>query len=196
MNKTAFIISIALTTFILLAVGGIVYMVRAADTAQTAATGQTGAIELTAATNNDAAAVADLQQALSDREAAYQQLIAEANTRLAQAQQDQLALQTQLAALQQSSQASTAQSMVTPEQAATIASDFLGQTSIYTIEPVTVQGVMLYQVTFSSGDVVYVSLDGQVVGSMAATQIASQNPGVSGSRGHEREHENEQDHDD
>jgi uncharacterized membrane protein len=161
MNKTALIISVVLTTFMLMAVGGIVYAVRASETAQASADLSAGSIDPT------------LEQALSQRESQYQQMIAEANTRLEQSQQQQQALETQLAALQMNGQTTMASGSLTPEQAATIASDFLGNTSLYSVETVTVYGESIYKVTFSSGDIVYVSLSGQVVGSEAAPQVVA-----------------------
>lgn len=196
MNKTALILSVALTTFILLAVGGIAYMARAADAAQAAALNETAQMDAAPA---DAALINDasVQQALSEREAAYQQMIAEANARLAQAQEQELALQAQIAALQQGGQTAAVQTTILPEEAAAIASTFLGQTSVYSVEPVTVQGVTIYAVTFSSGDMVYVSLDGQVVGSVAATQISAQNPPAPIARGgHDDDHEEREEHED
>ena len=170
MNKTAFIISVVLTTFVLMAVGGIVYALRATEKAQAAVSSPANSVTDLSAGSVDPA----LEQALSEREAAYQQMIAEANARLEQAQQQQQALQSQLAALQTNSQAAAAQTTFAPEQVATIASNFLGNTSVYSVETVTVRGESIYKVTFSSGDIVYIDMNGQVVGSEAAPQVTYQ----------------------
>ena len=188
MNKTAFVISIALTAFVLMAVGGIAYAVRAADQSQAADSSPTAVPVVT----TDPA----VQQALNDREAAYQQMIAEANARLEQAQLQQLALESQLAAVQAQSSNLTIEpqpASVTPEEAAAIASNYWGLTSVYTVEMVTVKGENFYQVTFSSGDLVFVSLDGEVAGAISATQLASLN--VQPGRASGGEHEDVHDHD-
>ena len=165
MNKKAFFVSIALSVIVLMVVGGIAYSVRFANRVQ-------------AATAKPAIQSLDpvLEQSLNEREAAYQKMIAEANARLEQAQQQQLALQDQLAALQSQAAVAAPQAVLSPEQAATIAADFLGQTSVYSVEMTAIRGVSLYKVTFSSGDIVYISMDGQVAGSAAAQQVAFQGP--------------------
>jgi hypothetical protein len=53
--------------------------------------------------------------------------------------------------------------VITPEQATTVAVDFLGDTNVYSVEVVDYEGVATYLVTFSSGDLVYVSSNGMVV---------------------------------
>ncbi len=52
---------------------------------------------------------------------------------------------------------------MTLEQAAALASSVLGRTDLYTAENSTLDGVNVYLVTFSSGDLVYVSLDGKIL---------------------------------
>ena len=53
--------------------------------------------------------------------------------------------------------------VVTPEQATTVAVDFLGDPNVYSVEVVDYEGVATYLITFSSGDLVYVSSTGMVV---------------------------------
>jgi uncharacterized protein YpmB len=53
--------------------------------------------------------------------------------------------------------------VVTPEQATTVAVDFLGDSNVYSVEVVDYEGAATYLVTFSSGDLVYVSSAGMVV---------------------------------
>jgi SOS-response transcriptional repressor LexA len=194
MNKTAFVISITLTTFILMAVGGIAYAVRAAGQAPVTASSATAA-PLAA---SDPAGQQALQQALNEREAAYQQMIAEANTRLEQAQQQQQALEAQLAALQAQPSnpvVETQATSVTPQDAAAIASNYWGSTSVYSVEVVSVKGANMYQVTFSSGDLVFVDMNGQIAGAITATQLASLNvqPSSRGTSGGEHEYEGDDD---
>lgn len=53
--------------------------------------------------------------------------------------------------------------VVTPEEATTVAMDFLGDPNVYSVEVVDYEGAPAYLVTFSSGDLVYVSSTGSVV---------------------------------
>lgn len=56
-----------------------------------------------------------------------------------------------------------AASSVTLEEAATLASSVIGRTDLYASENTQLDGVDVYLVTFSSGDLVYVSLDGKII---------------------------------
>ena len=51
----------------------------------------------------------------------------------------------------------------TAEQAASLASNVIGRTDLYTAEIAPLNGVDTYLVTFSSGDIVYVSMNGQIL---------------------------------
>ena len=52
---------------------------------------------------------------------------------------------------------------VTPEQAAQLAVQVINRTDLYSVETSKLNGVDAYLVTFSSGDLVYVSLTGQIL---------------------------------
>jgi uncharacterized membrane protein YgcG len=52
---------------------------------------------------------------------------------------------------------------LTPEAAAALAGKILGRTDLYSVEVTQFEGVDAYLVTFSSGDLVYISLDGQIL---------------------------------
>jgi hypothetical protein len=54
---------------------------------------------------------------------------------------------------------------VTHQEAANIAASFLGQNDLYSVENAIRNGMSVYKVVFSSGTIVYVSMDGQVLGS-------------------------------
>ena len=54
-------------------------------------------------------------------------------------------------------------SVVNVQDAETIASQYINRTDLYSIEMTTLSGAQAYKVTFSSGDIVYVGLDGQVL---------------------------------
>ncbi len=51
----------------------------------------------------------------------------------------------------------------TAEQAAALAAQVLGHTDLFSVESTILNGASVYLVTFSSGDLVYVSPDGQIV---------------------------------
>lgn len=50
----------------------------------------------------------------------------------------------------------------TPQEAAGLAAQVLGRDDLYSVEVTDLNGETVYMVTFSSGDLVYVSLDGQI----------------------------------
>jgi hypothetical protein len=58
---------------------------------------------------------------------------------------------------------STVAGAVSIEQAADLASNVIGRTDLYAAENTQLNGVDAYLVTFSSGDLVYVSLDGKIM---------------------------------
>lgn len=62
----------------------------------------------------------------------------------------------------------TPSAQVGPEQAASIAAQFINATDVYSVEVSSLNGVQAFKVVFSSGNVVYVGLDGQV---MLTTQL-------------------------
>ncbi len=53
---------------------------------------------------------------------------------------------------------------LSPQAAASLAAQFLHRTDLYSAELSTYNGTPAYKITFSSGDVVYVSLSGQILG--------------------------------
>ena len=61
---------------------------------------------------------------------------------------------------------------VMAEQAAALAAQALGQDDLYSVELTTFNGADAYLVTFSSGHLVYVGLDGQIL-SQTKLQVAS-----------------------
>ena len=74
---------------------------------------------------------------------------------------------------------------IAPEAAADIAGKVLGRTDMYSIEVTQFEGVDAYLVTFSSGDLVYLSLDGQVlsISKLAVTVITQPSSGGGGGGG-------------
>ncbi len=65
--------------------------------------------------------------------------------------------------------------MLTPEQAAALAAQVLGRDDLYSVETADFNGASSYLVTFSSGDLVYVSLAGQIlsVGKIVPTVVVN-----------------------
>ena len=69
----------------------------------------------------------------------------------------------------------TVQDQLSPEQAVQIAAQYWGRNDLYSVESTQINGTSAYKVTFSSGDVVHISTDGQVLGAFAAPRIVPQN---------------------
>ena len=99
-----------------------------------------------------------------------------------------------------------AQVLFTPEQAAALAAQLLGRTDLYSVETADLNGASVFMVTFSSGDVVYISPDGQI---LAVTKLQStvttsfqsnrSNGGGIATNNHDgehEEHEENEEHDD
>ena len=61
----------------------------------------------------------------------------------------------------------------TPEEAAALAAQVLGHDDLYSVEVTDLNGETVYMVTFSSGDLVYISLDGQIrsIGKVAVETV-------------------------
>ena len=85
--------------------------------------------------------------------------------------------------------ATAAPTIVSPEEAAQIASGILGQTDIYAVESSTFNGADAYKVTFSSGVVVYVSPTGEVVQVVPAPSYKASGGSSSGSNTQYEDHE-------
>jgi TolA-binding protein len=156
MNKTALYISIALTAFILVTIVGVGFAMKTQP--------QLGVAEVVGTVPVSDPA---LPKEIQEREARYQELINQANLRLDELQKENQSLQEQLNTAETQVQQPTAALEITPDQAIQVAANFLGDERVYSIEGTIVRGVALYKVTFSSGAVVYIGLDGQVVGSQA-----------------------------
>ena len=64
---------------------------------------------------------------------------------------------------------------LSPEQAAQLAAQYWGRSDLYSVETSAYNGASAFKVTFSSGDIVYVSPEGQVVAVIAAPVAVPQN---------------------
>ena len=62
---------------------------------------------------------------------------------------------------------------ISPTQAASVAAKSLNRTDLYSVQMAAINGLSLYKVTFVSGDIVYVSMDGQVVLTVPALQATA-----------------------
>ena len=187
--KTLIWISLALTIFVITAIAGVI--LTAHNTTQADAAGLTTNVPTAAITQDTTASTqeAQLVQVMNQREQAYQDTISQANTRLDQAQQEIQSLQNQLQALQannvsQAAEVATAP-QISPQDAAQIAAQYMGRTDLYSVEGATYNGADVYKVTFSSGDVVFISPAGQVLSVLAAPS-QNNNSGSSSSSQHER----------
>ena len=190
-QKTVLVVSIVLTVFVLTILGGVVSTVRGAGKQDAAIATQT--TEVAATAPDPTAMEANIQQAIQARDAAYQELIAQANARLAQMQAEQEALQMQIKALQSQSIEPTSPAQVSPQEAAQIAAKYMGRSDLYSVETSSSNGTTVYKVTFSSGDIVLVGLDGQVISVQSASKVSSSSQSQSSSGG---EHENYEGHED
>lgn len=93
---------------------------------------------------------------------------------------------------------------VTHQEAANIAASFLGQNDLYSVENMVWNGVDTYKVVFSSGTIVYVSMDGQILGSEAPqpvfVSLPAQNnnnqPQPAGAPSRTEDHDDHEEHED
>ena len=69
-----------------------------------------------------------------------------------------------------------------PEAAAALAANVIGRTDLYSVETSTFQDVPAFLVTFSSGDLVYVGVDGQIlsIGKVPVTVVNQPSSGGGG----------------
>jgi septal ring factor EnvC (AmiA/AmiB activator) len=184
-QQTVLTIAIALTAFIMLAVGGVIL------TEQTAQAKSNAPAQVQASQSQDVQQAPqvdqDLLKQISDREAQYQALINQANTQLEQAQKDEKTLQDQLTALESANTQLTAQvaaqpPLLTPQQASQVAADYMHQKDLYAVETVSYYGSTAYKVTFSSGAIVFLNTYGQIMAALSAPS-APVSSSSGGSRG-------------
>lgn len=67
--------------------------------------------------------------------------------------------------------AQPAQATLTHQEAALVAANYLDQTDLYSVENVIWEGIDAYEVVFSSGDSVFVSMTGEVLGTKAPETV-------------------------
>ena len=92
-------------------------------------------------------------------------------------------------------------STITPEDAAQLAALVVGNTNLLSAESSSINGVNAYMVTFTNKDVVYVGLDGQILGVQVApvvmniVQPVRVNNNNNGGGGNDENHEDHEDDD-
>jgi hypothetical protein len=97
----------------------------------------------------------------------------------------------------------------TPEEAAGLAAQVLGRDDLYSVEVTDLNGETVFMVTFSSGDLVYVSLDGQIrsIGKVQVETVVvnsgggggggnNNQPAASNQYYEDDDHEDQEDHED
>jgi hypothetical protein len=109
--------------------------------------------------------------------------------------------------------AEAAAPVLTPEQAASLAAQVIGRTDMFSVETTDFNGASVYLVTFSSGDLVYVSPEGQIlsIDKLPVTVVSapaarkgrggggdggSSQPPAQGGGEHEDDHDDHEEHDD
>ena len=87
----------------------------------------------------------------------------------------------------------------TPEEAAALAAQVLGHDDLYSVEVTDLNGESVYVVTFSSGDLVYVSMDGQIrsIGKVEVETVvvSTGGGGKSGGKNNNKANNSSQSHD-
>ena len=98
--------------------------------------------------------------------------------------------------------------VVSPEQATTIAVDFMADTDVYSVEVVEYEGKPAFLVTFSSGQLVYVSSTGEILSISEVEPVVvmapappqkknnNNNGGSSNNSGSHEDHDDHEEHDD
>ncbi len=89
---------------------------------------------------------------------------------------------------------------LTPEQAADLASQVMGDTDLFSVETTEFNGETVYLVTFSSGDLVYMSLDGRILSidklDVVVVSVAADNNGNNNNNNNGASSRHDDDHED
>jgi hypothetical protein len=75
---------------------------------------------------------------------------------------------TQVSVQQSAQVAAVVPAAISAQQASQVAAQYMGRSDLYAVEDASLNGISAYKVTFSSGDVVYISQQGQVLSAVAA----------------------------
>jgi hypothetical protein len=99
-------------------------------------------------------------------------------------------------------QATFTPTILTPEQAAQMAVQVVGNSNLLSAESSSINGVDAYKITFTNNDVVYVGLDGQILGVQVAPVLVNVSAQVPAKRedknnsGGGESHDDHEEHDD
>jgi hypothetical protein len=94
--------------------------------------------------------------------------------------------------------------ILTPEQAAQMAVQVVGNSNLLSAESSSINGVDAYKITFTNNDIVYVGLDGQILGVQVAPVVVNVSAPVpaqhedknSNTSGNGESHDDHEEHDD
>jgi glucose/arabinose dehydrogenase len=115
---------------------------------------------------------------------AYQNVVQQNSQQQAAATQAQPEVQPQVKAISHA-QAAEQTFTLTPEEAAALAAQVLGHDDLFSVEVTDLNGETVFMVTFSSGDLVYVSMDGQIrsIGKVQVETVVVKSRGGGGGGG-------------
>ncbi len=196
-QRTALLVTTALTVFVMVMLSGIAWQVFQKTSLGTQALQSTAAPQANAVTQPavaqpaEAPAAADpvTPQQAADREAAFQQLVQQANTRLDQAYKQQQALTKEIEDQKAAAQTRAAVPQqpiykVTPEQALAIAlATVPGSNALKPAELVSFHDLPTYEVTLDKGMVYVDANSGEVVYNSAAVIVVRNGSGGGGNGG-------------
>ncbi len=210
-QRTALLVATALTVFVMILMVGVVWQVFQKSNVDTLGLQVTAPAQTTDLAGEPQAAAGPTQEQIAQREAAFQQLIQQANQKLARSYQQQQELAQQLQAEKQkqappkvASASQPTKYKVSAEQATSIAlAAEKGAVLVKPTDLVSFQGTAAYEITLDRG-VVYVDANsGQVLYDSAVVIVvhdagggggnnsgnASPKPSAPASGGHETEHD-------
>jgi uncharacterized membrane protein YkoI len=167
-SKIVLFTSIFVSVFFLLAVVGIVSATQANNSSMNSAVQASSFVD----SGNSALQAADLPQQYATREAAYQNLIAQANQRIE-------TLNNEVSSLQQKNNQTTSQATITADKAAQIAMNAAGgnETLQKMPELINYQGTTAFEVKLGNGLVYVDALSGKVLFNGVTPRITSQRAG-------------------
>jgi hypothetical protein len=181
-HRKALMLSIGVTTFLVVLVGGVY--------AAYARAGEEQPVEMTV---EEMLEDPEVQAVLREREAAYQQMIDEANQRLEAQAAEQEQVQEQ-----EQAEPETEEYPISVGLAVALGQDALdGGTLIRNVELVSVNGRAAYELIFDRGEVYIDAISGAILyNSSASEQMASRSGSDHDDDDDHEEHEEHEDHDD
>ena len=198
-QRTAMLVATALTVFVVIAIVGVVWQLFQKSTVDTLALQVTAPAQTTELMGEAKAVSGPTEAQVAEREAAVQQLIQQANQKLAESYQQQQELSRQLAAEKAKQAAAVvvppqvpapAQTIlqpkynVSPDQAAQIALEAeKGAVLVKPAELISFQGAVAYEVTLDRGLVYIDANSGKVIYDSAVVIVIHDSHGGGGNSG-------------